>query len=144
VFFDFPGDHVNRISHVGFVEEVRGDGSIVTIEGNTDERGGRTGGQVMRKLRRVGIAGYGIPGYGKGKVALDRSPQWHGNILRKGAKGPDVKIVQARLVQLKVASLDVDGEFGPLTEAAVKKFQSAHKLEVDGEVGPITWKALWS
>jgi peptidoglycan hydrolase-like protein with peptidoglycan-binding domain len=144
VFFDFPGDNVHRISHVGFVEGVRGDGTIVTIEGNTDERGGRTGGQVMRKLRRVGIAGYGIPSYGKGKVSLDRSPPWHGRILRNGAKDPDVKIMQARLVQLHVATLDVDGEFGPLTLAAVKKFQSAHHLEVDGEVGPVTWKALWS
>lgn len=144
VFFDFPGDNVNRISHVGFVEEVRADGSIVTIEGNTDERGGRTGGQVMRKLRRVGIAGYGIPNYGKGKVSLASSPQWHGRILRNGTKGPDVKILQARLVQLRVATLDVDGEFGPLTLAAVKKFQSARQLEVDGEVGPLTWKALWA
>jgi hypothetical protein len=28
------------------VESVRLDGSVVTIEGNTDERGGRTGGKV--------------------------------------------------------------------------------------------------
>ncbi|MDP8929180.1 MAG: CHAP domain-containing protein, partial [Actinomycetota bacterium] len=34
VFFDFPSDGVNRISHVGLVEEVRADGSILAIEGN--------------------------------------------------------------------------------------------------------------
>ena len=32
VFFNFPGDGVDRISHVGIVESVRPDGSIVTIE----------------------------------------------------------------------------------------------------------------
>ncbi len=63
VFFDFPGDNVNRISHVGIVTAVNSDGSIETIEGNTDERGGRTGGKVMRKSRAVGIVGYGIPTY---------------------------------------------------------------------------------
>lgn len=63
VFFDFPGDNVNRISHVGIVTGVRPDGSIETVEGNTDERGGRTGGKVMRRVRRVGIVGYGRPAY---------------------------------------------------------------------------------
>lgn len=63
VFFDFPSDGVDRISHVGIVTAVHGDGSIETVEGNTDERGGRTGGKVMRRRRRVGIVGYGIPHY---------------------------------------------------------------------------------
>ncbi len=63
VFFDFPGDNVNRISHVGIVTGVNSDGSISTIEGNTDAAGGRTGGKVMRKNRAVGIVGYGVPRY---------------------------------------------------------------------------------
>ena len=36
----------------------------------------------------------------------------------------------------------VDGEFGPVTEAAVKRFQEQHRIVVDGEVGPETWGAL--
>jgi peptidoglycan hydrolase-like protein with peptidoglycan-binding domain len=36
-----------------------------------------------------------------------------------------------------------DGYYGPLTTAAVKKFQSTHPpLAVDGIVGPQTWDAL--
>jgi serine/threonine protein kinase len=38
--------------------------------------------------------------------------------------------------------LDPDGDFGVLTQAAVKDYQSAHGLEVDGQVGPETWHSL--
>jgi Putative peptidoglycan binding domain/CHAP domain len=145
VFFNFPGDGVNRISHVGIVMSVRPDGSIVTIEGNTDERGGRTGGKVMRKVRRVGIVGYGIPDYdGPGAPKRSGFPSWPGAMLKVGSRGPEVRLVQGRLVQLKVARLAIDGVFGPMTEAAVRKFQKSKGLEVDGVVGQQTWKALGS
>jgi cell wall-associated NlpC family hydrolase len=41
-------------------------------------------------------------------------------------------------------SLDVqvDGTFGPETEAAVKHAQALHHIVVDGVVGPETWRAL--
>jgi hypothetical protein len=144
VFFNFPGDSVNRISHVGIVESVRPDGSIVTIEGNTDERGGRTGGKVMRKVRRVGIVGFGIPDYdGKPASSKPMAPAFPGRLLKLGSKGPDVKLAQGRLVHLKVARLAIDGEFGPQTAAAVKKFQKDHKLEVDAIIGQNTWSAMW-
>ena len=53
-FFDFPGDGIDRISHVGIVLKVRDDGTVVTIEGNTapDKKGDqRNGGEVCRKIR---------------------------------------------------------------------------------------------
>jgi murein L,D-transpeptidase YcbB/YkuD len=36
----------------------------------------------------------------------------------------------------------VNGYFGPLTEAAVKNWQSRNSLTVDGIVGPNTWTSL--
>lgn len=57
-------------------------------------------------------------------------------VLRRGDTGPAVGQAQDRL------GLLVDADFGPVTEAAVRKLQQAHKLVVDGVVGPATWAAL--
>lgn len=62
-------------------------------------------------------------------------------VLRRGAKGEDVKRLQALLRSLG-SDLAVDGAFGPATEAAVRRFQTDRKLGVDGIVGPQTWAAL--
>jgi len=54
VFFDFPGDGIDRISHVGIVVRDNGDGTVTCIEGNTapDNKGDqRNGGQVCLKKR---------------------------------------------------------------------------------------------
>ncbi len=56
--------------------------------------------------------------------------------LRRGAKGDLVKQIQE-----KVGS-QVDGDFGPKTEAAVRQFQRENGLVPDGIVGPLTWAAL--
>jgi hypothetical protein len=42
--------------HTGFVERVNDDGTLATIEGNTDGSGSRTGGCVMRQQRAAGYA----------------------------------------------------------------------------------------
>jgi hypothetical protein len=54
VFFDFPNDGVDRISHIGIVVKDNGDGTVTCYEGNTapDKKGDqRNGGQVCLKVR---------------------------------------------------------------------------------------------
>jgi hypothetical protein len=63
VFFDFPGDNVDRISHIGIVIKNNGNGIVTTIEGNTapDKKGDqRNGGQVCQKKRAFNKKNNGI------------------------------------------------------------------------------------
>lgn len=50
--------------------------------------------------------------------------------------------LQTLLNTLINAGLTVDGFFGPLTETAVKSFQSSQGIQIDGIVGPVTWSRL--
>ncbi|MCX5106996.1 murein L,D-transpeptidase [Streptomyces sp. NBC_00439] len=63
--------------------------------------------------------------------------------LRTGAQGSAVTTLQ-QLLTAQGHPLTADGEFGPLTEAAVRAFQAQHSLQADGVVGPKTWNALRS
>lgn len=67
-------------------------------------------------------------------------------LLSRGSTGPQVAELQRRLKFAYAAyagELDVDGVFGPLTEAAVREFQRRTPgLTVDGIVGPATAAAL--
>lgn len=58
--------------------------------------------------------------------------------LRKGSNGHPVPTLQ-HLLNAHGSSLTADGDFGPLTDAAVRKFQRHVGLIVDGIVGPKTW-----
>ncbi len=61
---------------------------------------------------------------------------------QKMLRGEDVATVQTHLVELGYKPGKVDGVYGPLTEAAVKAFQTAAAIEVDGIVGPVTQSKL--
>lgn len=63
------------------------------------------------------------------------------NQISYGATGSDVKKLQELLNQNDY-NLDVDGSFGPKTQAAVKDYQNKNGLKVDGIVGTNTWGAL--
>lgn len=66
------------------------------------------------------------------------------NTLKLGSKGSDVKKLQNLLNNTLKPSpkLVADGNFGPRTDLAVKKFQAQSQIGIDGHVGPKTWKAM--
>jgi hypothetical protein len=156
-----PGDLVeydmggpSPVNHIGIVERVHPDGRFTAIEGNTGGKGldgQRNGGMVTRKVRdrrrvvnfvRPTLSG-GVPGGGP--------PPFPGKVIKRGAKGPDVKRIQARLNQIGKGKhgtlggkpLQVNGIFGSDTEKVVKSFQKHRPpLVVDGEVGKQTWTRL--
>lgn len=73
--------------------------------------------------------------------------------IKKGMNSEFVKWLQFELLEAgftrvkvgtKIKTLTIDGEFGDITETAVRLFQTSCKLEVDGKVGGDTRKALLS
>lgn len=70
-------------------------------------------------------------------------------VLKKGAKGEQVKTLQRlllamgyKLVSASGKAYGVDGSFGGATELAVRAFQDDTGLAVDGSVGKATWTKL--
>jgi peptidoglycan hydrolase-like protein with peptidoglycan-binding domain len=145
VFFDWQGSkNIPAIDHVGIVEAVRSNGTIVTIEGNTSN-------QVKRRERSGLVAGYGYPAYSSGKPAPKPvEPSWTEEIvktlplLRRGSRGYDVKtlfyLLHARGMGLN-GNID-DTVFGEPLDEALRRFQTEAGLKVDGECGPKTWPKL--
>lgn len=81
VYFDFPSDGVDRISHVGIVVKDNEDGTVWCIEGNTSSKKSgsqRNGGEVCKQLRAfkknkagvmISIVGFGRPKFGSSAAA---------------------------------------------------------------------------
>ncbi|MEU9131722.1 peptidoglycan-binding protein [Kitasatospora sp. NPDC048540] len=68
-------------------------------------------------------------------------------VLKQGSKGDAVKQAQCYLnTSLTATDLVLDGDFGPVTEAATRRFQTCAKITVDGVIGAQTWSFLtfWS
>lgn len=70
-----------------------------------------------------------------------------GGTLQEGSSGAAVKELQIRVAGWAAASashtyIAVDGDFGPATTGAVKRFQSAYGLGADGVVGSATQTKL--
>ena len=64
--------------------------------------------------------------------------------LSYGSSGDEVKTLQQNLNSVGNYGLDVDGAFGPKTQAAVRDYQSKNGLAVDGIYGPNTSASLSS
>ena len=71
---------------------------------------------------------------------LENAVQRNG-VVQKGNDGAAVREAQA-LLKAHGATIDVDGDFGPKTKAAVVSFQRSRGIEADGLIGPDTLREL--
>lgn len=159
VFFSWTGKNtIDQIEHIGVVVCDNGDGTITTIEGNTNNSvhaSQTNGGEVCQQVRGAGqnkrglyncVVGYGRPNYVKSAaapitpavpkvIAVNAYP---GHTTNPGDFGDAVKFIQAKL------NVTVDGQYGPVTGKVISAFQARNpKLgEANGIVGPLTWKAI--
>ncbi|CAM5438538.1 peptidoglycan-binding protein [Streptomyces griseus] len=70
---------------------------------------------------------------------VDLSGGW--SRIDPGASGSTVVVIQ-RLMTRRGHTLVADGQYGSVSVAAVKRFQSSKGLVADGQVGPATWPVL--
>lgn len=63
-------------------------------------------------------------------------------LLRSGNIGPGVQLLQLALNRAGYGELEQDGIFGPLTERAVRRFQTAQGIPADGIAGRDTHRHL--
>ena len=160
-----PGDQIffgpsrKDVDHTGIVEKVTAS-YVYTIEGNA-------GDAVVRKKYKHGdgwIVGYGYPRWDTNVAPTPaptpepEKPKEQGVIyvsieLKQLEQGmpvcEEVRTVQRILKMLNYTVGGIDGDFGPLTDAAVRSFQrnmakkyQARGIDVDGIVGPVTWGLL--
>ncbi|NGN69686.1 peptidase M15 [Streptomyces sp. A7024] len=80
-----------------------------------------------------------------GTAHADECYTWNRNLAR-GATGSDVTQLQIRVAGWVGYGevLALDGDFGPATEAAVKRFQSAYGLSATGTAGSATYSKIYS
>ena len=88
---------------------------------------------MERRRTRANVVAFVRPSY-------EDADRYHPT-LRRGAKGETVELLQ-ELLNVAGIQVAIDGDFGVLTEEAVKKFQESNGLKPDGIVGPLTWEKL--
>ena len=105
-----------------------GDGQCVKAGSN--EHGGATGGQTGdQNSREICVSSY-------------YNYPWD-HVLRYMG-GESVKAMQAVLIAdgFDCGPDGADGDFGPATEAALRRYQAENGLEADGVCGPMSWRKL--
>ncbi len=106
----------------------------------TTARGKRLPGLVRRRGEEADLIEHGD--YGDAGPPLVVADPMEDGILMRGERGEPVKALQDGLTKLGHYAGELDGIFGPGTEAAVMAFQRSAGLIDDGYAGPKTLSAL--
>ncbi|HZG59595.1 MAG TPA: peptidoglycan-binding protein [Anoxybacillus sp.] len=79
----------------------------------------------------------------KSSVAISLPKYYAGNVLKIGAKGENVSVLQSHLKTLGYFTYPkITGYYGSVTAEAVKRFQKAYGLKADGVVNSQTLKKI--
>jgi Putative peptidoglycan binding domain len=125
--FDFGGgDH-----HVTLFEKDNGDGKYACRGGNQGHVANVTN---FPKSRLMGIRRPNVVGASQQLVSS--------GTLAPGSEGRLVTALQSALVTAGFDPGGIDGDYGPLTSAAVSSFQRARNLPVTGIADPATLQSL--
>lgn len=127
--------------HIGICVAVSGK-TITAIEGNTGIGNEANGGQVQQRTRSINlIVGAVRPRYTTDLPSGGDTVNIKLPVLKRGARRNEVKALQ-QLLNAEGASLNIDGSFGPATDAALRKYQKSKGLAVDGSCGQKTWTKI--
>lgn len=126
VFFKYA-TNARRTNHIGMV--VGKDGNkISTVEGNTSVTSNDNGGAVMQRLRSSNIVAFARPNYDDAYM-----------VVQKGSKGVFVRKLQTLLNVRYGNKLEVDGDFGSLTEQALISAQAQLGIKKTGKCTEDVW-----
>jgi hypothetical protein len=98
-------------------------------------------GSDTRKKFWLGHSGKPVETFGGAPVAEVKMVDVSLPVLKKGAKGDCVRVMQTLLIA-NGYSIVADGSFGAKTDNALRCYQEDADLEVDGSCGKATWECL--
>ncbi len=137
-----PGATVLRVPQAGAIGHiVISDGKGGTVEAHSSKRGVIESTLTNRRWD-TGILVPGIEYTERAAVEVTEPKTVIFRLTKPPMTGPKVKEIQRGLKEAGFHPGPIDGEFGPMTHAAVVAFQASRGLVPDGEVGPRTARAL--
>jgi N-acetylmuramoyl-L-alanine amidase len=142
-------DDAKRTPGAAVLRHSAGSGHIVISDGRggtVEAQSSRTGVVVSRLDGRRWDTGVLVPGIeyaSRSDIAAHAPPSVAiFRLAEPPMKGDTVEAIQRALKTLGFDPGPLDGEFGPMTDKAVRAFQLTRRLLVDGEVGPRTARSL--
>ena len=139
--FAGPGDLTTRDPLLG---ALRSDGTRPLAAGSPAIDAGDTSAASCSRTDERGVP-RPMDGNRDGSAACDIGAFEYARRLRLKTphlRGQDVRWVERRLNFHGAGPLEIDGDYGPGTAAAVRRFQTARALPATGAVGPETYAAL--